>query len=78
MGAAGVQEFANMGGAGTVFAGAGSPSVFGSFGATPGSDEVFGGSGELTLATGGSNDTVFGGSGSSSIFGAFGGSASGQ
>jgi hypothetical protein len=77
MGAAGAQEFANVGGSGSVFGGPGAMSVFGSFSANPGSDMVVGGLGELTLATGGSNDTVFAASGSSTIFGEFGAGAFG-
>jgi Ca2+-binding RTX toxin-like protein len=71
---AGVNVYRNEGGdKGRVFAGPTSTTVYGSFGANPGSDQVFGGSGDLTVVTAGSNETVFGGSDNTTVYGAFGG-----
>ncbi|HME27347.1 MAG TPA: calcium-binding protein [Acetobacteraceae bacterium] len=64
--------FQNTGGSGRVFAGAGTTSVFGTPGAPFGADQVFGGSGDLTVATNGSNDTVYAGSGGTTAYGSFG------
>jgi Ca2+-binding RTX toxin-like protein len=72
LGTGSLDVFANTGGSGRVFAGPGTTSVFGSFGAPIGSDQVFGGSGNLVVAAGGSNDTVFAGSGGTTAFGSFG------
>jgi Ca2+-binding RTX toxin-like protein len=71
--------FVNLGGLHTLFAGAGTPTVFGSFGSTVGSDVIVGGSGALLVATGESNDTIFAGTAAGqTIFGGYSDSGNGS